>query len=70
MTKEQQIEQRLIAKLQDLKYCHRDDIHDKTSLEENFRQKFETLNRVNLSDAEFDRLREEIITADVFKAAL
>nr|WP_231765349.1 type I restriction endonuclease [Enterobacter cloacae complex sp. ECL68] len=69
MTKEQQIEKELIAKLKDLKYIHRDDIHDKASLEENFRKKFETLNRVNLSDAEFDRLREEIITVDVFKAA-
>lgn len=69
MTKEQQIEQRLIAKLKDLKYSYRDDIHDKISLEENFRKKFETLNRVNLSNAEFDRLREEIITTDVFKAA-
>ncbi|WP_048796726.1 MULTISPECIES: type I restriction endonuclease subunit R [Serratia] len=69
MTKEQQIEQGLIAKLKDLKYIHRDDIHDKASLEANFRKKFEALNRVNLSNAEFDRLREEIITADVFKAA-
>ena len=66
MTKEQQIEQGLIAKLQDLKYTYRSDISDKASLEQNFRKKFEALNRVNLSDAEFNRLREEIITADVF----
>ncbi|WP_210525959.1 hypothetical protein [Pantoea ananatis] len=69
MTKEQQIEQDLIAKLQDLKYTYHSDIRDKASLEQNFRKKFEALNRVNLSDAEFNRLREEIITADVFLAA-
>ncbi|MDN0122385.1 type I restriction endonuclease subunit R [Yersinia aleksiciae] len=69
MTKEQQIEEHLIAKLQDLKYIYRDDIHDKVSLEQNFRQRFEALNRVNLTDAEFNRLRDEIITTDVFTAA-
>ncbi|WP_375602409.1 type I restriction endonuclease subunit R [Enterobacter hormaechei] len=69
MTKEQQIEQDLIARLQDLKYIYREDIHDNTSLEQNFRKNFETLNRVNLSDAEFNRLRDEITTADVFLAA-
>ncbi|WFQ80857.1 type I restriction endonuclease subunit R [Xenorhabdus sp. SF857] len=69
MTKEQQIEQGLIAKLQDLKYVYRNDIRDKVSLEHNFRRKFEALNRVNLSDAEFNRLRDEIITTDVFLAS-
>ncbi|WP_264273331.1 type I restriction endonuclease subunit R [Duffyella gerundensis] len=69
MTKEQQIEQGLIASLQDLKYTYRSDIRDKASLEHNFREKFEALNRVNLSDAEFNRLRDEIVTADVFLAA-
>ncbi len=69
MTKEQQIEQGLITKLQDLKYIYREDIRDKVSLEQNFRKKFEALNRVNLSDTEFNRLRDEIITADVFGAA-
>ncbi|SEA99330.1 type I restriction endonuclease subunit R [Marinobacterium iners] len=69
MTKEQQIEQGLIARLQELKYTYRDDIRDKAGLEQNFRKKFEALNRVNLSDAEFNRLRDEIITADVFQAA-
>lgn len=39
------------------------------SLEQNFRKKFEALNRVNLSDAEFNRLRDEIIMTDVFLAA-
>ncbi|MCF6260330.1 MAG: type I restriction endonuclease subunit R [Gammaproteobacteria bacterium] len=68
-TKENQIEQSLIAKLKDLKYTYREDIRDKAALEQNFRQKFEALNRVNLTDAEFARLRDEIITADVFTAA-
>jgi type I restriction enzyme R subunit len=69
MTSESQIEQGLIAKLTDLKYTYREDIRDKASLEKNFREKFETLNRVKLTDAEFARLRDEIINADVFTAA-
>lgn len=69
MTKESEIEDRLITKLEDLKYTYRQDIRDKVSLEQNFREKFEALNRVHLTDAEFARLRDEIITADVFAAA-
>ena len=69
MTKEQQIEEALLTKLQDLKYTYRPDIHDKVTLEQNFREKFEALNRVSLTDAEFARLRDEIVTADVFTAA-
>ena len=68
-TKENEIEQKLIQKLQELKYTYRPDIRDKAALEQNFRQKFESLNRVHLTDAEFARLRDEIITADVFAAA-
>lgn len=67
--KEQQIEQDLIKVLEDLKYSYRPDIRDKASLEANFRKKFEALNRVSLTDAEFSRLRDEIVTADVFTAA-
>ena len=63
------MERSLIAKLTDLKYTHRADIRDKRGLEQNFREKFEALNRVNLTDAEFARLRDEIITTDVFAAA-
>ncbi len=66
MTKETQIEQALIGKLSDLKYTHRPDIRDRDDLERNFREKFEALNRCNLSDAEFARLRDEIINTDVF----
>ena len=68
-TKENQIEQGLINKLTDLKYTYRSDIRDRKTLEKNFRDKFQKLNRVNLTDAEFARLRDEIITADVFTAA-
>lgn len=67
--KENQIEQSLIGKLQDLKYTYHDDIRDRESLEQNFRKKFETLNRVKLTDSEFARLRDEIVTTDVFTAA-
>ena len=53
-----------------LKYTYRpDDIGDRASLEANFRQKFETLNRVRLTDGEFQRLLDELITPDVFTAA-
>jgi type I restriction enzyme R subunit len=68
--KESQIEQQLIDKLvDDQKYSDRPDIRDKAALEQNFRDKFEALNRVRLSDGEFARLLDEIITADVFLAS-
>lgn len=63
------IEQKFIQKLIDLKYTYRDDIHDKETLEKNFREKFEKLNRVRLTYSEFERLKLEIITPDVFAAA-
>ncbi|WP_211226582.1 hypothetical protein [Pedobacter glucosidilyticus] len=66
---ESQIEYGFVGKLQDLKYNYRPDIRDRQSLEQNFRLKFETLNRVKLSNAEFARLRDEIITSDVFQAS-
>lgn len=69
MTKEFDIENDFIQQLQALKYVYRDDIHDRKSLEQNFRQKFEALNRVHLTDSEFLRLREEIVTPDVFVAS-
>lgn len=69
MTKELQIEEALIAKLKDLKYTYRPDIRDRAALEQNFREKFEALNRVHLTDSEFARLRDEIVNADVFTAA-
>ena len=59
----------LIEKLVELKYEHRADIRDRKALEANFRQKFEALNRVTLTDAEFKRLLLEVVTPDVFAAA-
>ncbi len=67
--RESTIEQELIEKLGELKYTLRPDIRDRAALERNFREKFEALNRVNLGDAEFKRLLEEIVTPDVFSAA-
>lgn len=69
MIKEAQIENGLIAKLQDLKYTYREGIRTQKSLENNFRKKFESLNKVNLSDAEFSKLLNEIVSADSFKSA-
>ena len=69
MIKERQIEESLIRTLKELKYTYREDIRDKSSLEANFREHFQRLNKVQLNDSEFARLRDEIITADVFTAA-
>lgn len=69
MTREIQIEESLIKKLTELKYTHRPDIRDRNALEQNFRKKFEALNRVNLTDSEFARLRIEIVNTDVFTAS-
>lgn len=69
MKYESQIEMAFIQKLQDLKYTYREDIRDKDSLEANFRNHFERLNRVKLSDPEFARLREAVVTPEVFTAA-
>jgi type I restriction enzyme R subunit len=69
ITTENQIELGLIAKLGDLKYTYRPDICDRFTLEANFREQFQQLNRVKLTDEEFARLLEEIVTPDVFTAA-
>src|SRR6185503_14455352 len=66
---EQEIEQELIEKLRDLKYTCRPDIRDRAALERNLREKFQALNRVALTEGEFQRLLDEITTADVFTAA-
>ncbi len=66
---EAEIEYGFVGKLQDLKYTYREDITDRNSLEKNFREKFEALNRVRLTDTEFNKLLAEIITPDVFKAS-
>ncbi|MDR0801474.1 type I restriction endonuclease subunit R [Fluviicola sp.] len=69
MSKENQIEENLIEQLKGLKYIHRPDIVDRKTLEQNFKAKFEELNRVHLTENEFLRLREEIINPDVFAAS-
>ena len=66
---ESQLEQTLIEKLLTLKYEYRPDIRDRAALEQNFREKFEALNRVHLEDSEFQRLLDEIVTPDVFAAS-
>ena len=69
ITPERDLEEALVSKLKELKYEYRPDIRDRATLERNFREKFETLNRVRLTDAEFSRLMDEIVTLDVFTAA-
>lgn len=64
-----QIELDFIEKLKDLKYIYRKDIKDRFSLETNFRQHFERLNMVKLSDSEFNRLKESIINSNVYESA-
>ena len=66
---ERELEGFLVTKLRDLKYEHRSDIRDRATLETNFRKKFEALNRVKLSDSEFKRLLDQIVTPDVYEAA-
>jgi len=69
ITPESQLEEALVTTLRDLKYVYRFDIRDRATLEANFREKFETLNRVTLTDGEFQRLLDEIVTPDVYEAA-
>ena len=52
MMREAQIEELFIKKLEELKYSYRRDIRDRNSLEQNFREKFESLNRVRLTENE------------------
>lgn len=66
---ERQLEEQLVQKLCDLKFQHRPDIRDRAALEYNFRQRFQALNHVTLTDGEFQRLLDEIVTPDVFTAA-
>ena len=67
---ERDLEGSLVAKLRDdLKYEYRPDIRDRAALEANFREKFEALNRVTLTNGEFRRLLDEVVTPDVYEAA-
>jgi type I restriction enzyme R subunit len=67
--RESAIEAALIQRLSELKYGLRPDITNRAQLEQNFREKFEALNRVRLTDGEFAQLLEQIVTHDVFTAA-
>ncbi len=70
MALEKQIEDQFIRYLsENLKYIFRPDINDRITLEENFREKFQALNRCHLTDNEFARLLEEITDSDVFNAS-
>lgn len=69
MSKEFEIEEKFIEQLKGLKYVYRPDIVDRKTLEQNFKAKFEELNRVHLTYNEFLRLRDEIISTDVFFAS-
>lgn len=67
---EKNIEHRFIEKLcAEQKYIYRDDIHDRATLEHNFREKFQSLNKVHLTDAEFIRLMEELTNSDVYASS-
>lgn len=67
--KESDLEDDFVRKLVGLKYTHRSEIRDRAALESNFREKFERLNAVSLTDPEFSRLLEQITTPDVYQAA-
>ncbi len=69
MKKEQKIEQDLIKKLEALGYQYNQNIRNQTALNANFRQKFNKLNGVNLSDVEFNRLMESIVSPDIFASS-
>ena len=69
ITAERHLEEALLTKLQDLKYTLRRGIRDRAALEANFREKFEALDGVRLTDAEFSRFIDDIVTPDVFAAA-
>lgn len=69
MYKENQIEIQFIEHLKELKYIYRPDIIDRKTLEQNFKAKFEELNRVRLTDNEYLRLKDAIINSDVFVAS-
>ena len=70
MALEKQIENQFIRYLsENLKYVFRPDINNRITLEQNFREKFQALNRCHLTDNEFARLLEEITDSDVFNAS-
>lgn len=65
-TRESEIETKFIEQLLKQSYIYRGDIKDRYDLEENFRNHFNNLNRVNLSDKEFANLKASIIKDNIF----
>lgn len=68
--REEGVEYGFIGILEGLKYTYRRDISNRSALEQNFKEKFERLNRVQLSDSEFARLLDKVVGSDVFAASL
>lgn len=66
---ERPLEENILEKLCGLKYDHSTDIRDRAALEANFREKFQALNRVTLTNAEFASLVDEVVTPEVFAAS-
>ncbi len=66
---ERQLEEELIEKLRDLKYEHRADIRDRAALESELPREVRGAQPRQLTDGEFQRLLDEIVTPDVFTAA-
>jgi type I restriction enzyme R subunit len=64
---EQEIETSLVNKLKDLKHRYRPELNNRSALENNFRAKFEELNRVKLTDGEFARLLDEVQDASKYQ---
>lgn len=66
---ENEVEQAPTNKLEGQEHTLRNSIRDRAALERNFRGKFDTPNRVGLTDGEFQRLFDGFITSGVFTAA-
>lgn len=72
---EHEVEEKLINTLQEDGYIYRKDIKDKESMDKNFKEKFEELNKTvlqgkKLSDSEFNRLMKSITqTNDTFECS-
>lgn len=65
-TREAEIEAQFIEQLVRQGYIYRENIKDRYDLEDNFRNHFNKLNRVNLSNKEFANLKASIIKDDIF----
>ena len=59
----------LVSKLSALGFDRRPDIRDRAALKADFREKFQALNRVALTDGEFRRLLLENVSPDVYETA-